>query len=57
MTPLIRPAGLPFSDVVMFKKFTPPKANLREKVVAYMNPANPTDIKFSRVIATEGQWI
>ena len=54
MSPYMRKAGLPFSDTILYKKYTLPKEKLQNTIVAMHNPFKHTDIIFRRIIAEEG---
>ena len=57
MSPLLRPAGIPFSDTVFYRKFMGPKEKLQDKIVAVRDPFKENHIVFRRVIAEENQWV
>jgi hypothetical protein len=57
MDPLLRKAGLPFSDRVMYWKFIGPQEKLQNKIVAVRDPARLDRVVFRRVIGEENQWV
>ena len=51
MLPNLRPAGFPFSDTVLYKRFNLPKEKLVGQIVEVRDPFTPNRIVLRRVIA------